>query len=211
MDTTTLLFGIPTITLAGWALVKRFFGDYLSEKGKNQATREDIAEITRIVEGAKQSFNQDFARLTEELRAQTSLRMLAAEKRLEAHQEVYQLWRQLVDGIHSEDSERRQLLKQQCLNFHFTKCLYLDSTVREAFIAAITSFDIHPDLLRSPQINPMIDRTMMTKEIQDNFRRVERLGKAITDACELPAIAGKARTFTDQAPTRIDGEFRHQG
>lgn len=200
MDTTTLLFGIPTITLAGWAFVKRFFGDYLSEKGKNRATREDIAEITRIVEEAKKSFTQDLARLAEELRAQTSLRMLAAEKRLEAHQEVYQLWRQLVDGIHTENSERRQLLKQQCLDFHFKKCLYLDPTVREAFIAAITSFDVHPDLLRSPQVNPMIDRSMITKAIQDNFRRVERLGEAITGACELPSIAGKARTFNDQAP-----------
>lgn len=200
MDTTTLLFGVPAITLAGWALVKRFFGDYLSEKGKNLATREDIAEITRIVEEAKLSFNEDLARLIEGLRAQTSLRLLAAEKRLEAHQEVYQLWRQLIDGIHAEDSERRQLLKQRCLNFHFKMCLYLDPTVREAFIDAITSFDVHPDLLRSPQVNPMIDGAMITKAIQDNFHRVERLGKAITDACELPSIAGKARTFSDQAP-----------
>ena len=90
MDTLTLLLGIPMITVAIWALVKRFLGDYLGEKAKNLATREDIGAITRIVQETKQTFAQDLARLSEELRAQTSMRLLAAEKRLEAHQEVYQ-------------------------------------------------------------------------------------------------------------------------
>lgn len=195
MEILALLLGTPTLTVMGWALVQRYFGDYLGEKGKNLATREDIGAITRIVEETKQTFAQDLARLSEELRAQTSLRLLAAEKRLEAHQEVYQLWRQLVDGIHAEEPERRKQLKAQCLDFHFKKCLYLDPTVREAFVDAITSFDVHPDLLRSPEVNPAIDRAMIAGTIQENFRRVERLGKAITDACELPSIAGKAQTF----------------
>lgn len=44
-------------------------GKYAEEKGKNQATKEDIGEITKIVKDIK----SEFAKQTEELRAQLSL------------------------------------------------------------------------------------------------------------------------------------------
>ncbi|WP_157007698.1 hypothetical protein [Xenophilus azovorans] len=39
-----------------WLVLKFFVSSYLAEKGKNLATKEDIAEITRKIEGVKSEY-----------------------------------------------------------------------------------------------------------------------------------------------------------
>jgi hypothetical protein len=51
-------FGAGALVAGGVAylVVKHFLSSYLSEKGKNLATREDIEEITRKVEGVRTQY-----------------------------------------------------------------------------------------------------------------------------------------------------------
>jgi hypothetical protein len=39
-----------------WVLCRHFFSSYLSEKGKNLATQEDVASITKSLDSAKAEF-----------------------------------------------------------------------------------------------------------------------------------------------------------
>ena len=69
-----------------------YLGTYLREKGKNLATSEDISKITDKVEEVKRQHQE----VIENLKAGHQLRMLAAERRLQAHQEAFVLWRKIL-------------------------------------------------------------------------------------------------------------------
>ena len=60
-------FGLGAVATAvvGLFLLKHYLPAYLSEKGKNLATKEDIAEITREVERVRHEYNA----ILEELKA----------------------------------------------------------------------------------------------------------------------------------------------
>ena len=104
-----ILFAAILLVATGVALLlwRSFFPSYLSEKGKNLATKEDIAEITKQVEGAKEIYSTRLKELEhqnalvlEQLKAQQQLRLAAVERRLAAHQEAFTLWRRLVNAAH---------------------------------------------------------------------------------------------------------------
>ncbi|MDW0116949.1 hypothetical protein QTL97_08385 [Sporosarcina thermotolerans] len=54
----TMMYGIVPIlvTLVGGLLLKNYLPNYMNEKGKNHATKEDIADITRRTEEVKSEF-----------------------------------------------------------------------------------------------------------------------------------------------------------
>ena len=84
--------GILVAGLITWLLLKHYVPSYLNEKGKNLATKEDVAAITHEVERVRLEYNT----LIEEVRARNQLRMAALDKRLQAHQEAFALWRKLT-------------------------------------------------------------------------------------------------------------------
>ena len=93
-----------------WLVVRSFFPSYLGEKGKNLATKEDIAGITQKVEEVKETYAKRLKELEhqnaivlEQLRSHEQLRLVAVERRLTAHQEAFTLWRRLVAAAHSDD------------------------------------------------------------------------------------------------------------
>ncbi|WP_202619763.1 hypothetical protein, partial [Escherichia coli] len=93
-------FGAGALVAGGIAylVVKYFLSSYLSEKGKNLATREDIEEITRMVEGVR----TQYMALVEELKARHQLRLAAVDRRLQAHQDAFALWRKIMAATHTE-------------------------------------------------------------------------------------------------------------
>ncbi|MDX5367102.1 MAG: hypothetical protein LPK88_11720, partial [Alphaproteobacteria bacterium] len=124
-----------------------WFGAYLSKKGENLATKEDISAITHLQEGVK----HEFQTLIEQMRATASMRMAAVEKRLAAHQEAYSLWLRLFFDVHSERNNERIA---DCERWWEANNLYLDPTVRLAFKDACRAAHIHSSLLagdRSPE------------------------------------------------------------
>ena len=68
-----------------YLLIKTFLPSYLSEKGKNLATKEDIASITDKVESIK----TDYAKVIEELRINNQLKLSEIERVKSIKKEVY--------------------------------------------------------------------------------------------------------------------------
>lgn len=80
-------FGLGAVIGAGiiFLLLKSFLPSYLSEKGRNLATKEDIAAITDKVESVK----TDYAKVLEELRSNNQLKLAEIEREKNIKKEVY--------------------------------------------------------------------------------------------------------------------------
>jgi len=110
-------------------LLKSFIPTYLSKKAENLATREDIAKITDEIERIKSQYSV----LIEELKAKHQLRMAALDRRLQVHQEAYQLWRKINTFLGTEKIED---VVFECNIWWGKNCLYLEPEAREAFLKA---------------------------------------------------------------------------
>ena len=122
-------FGLAAFVAAvvGLLLMKHYLPGYLSEKGKNLATKEDIAAITDKVESVHHQYNA----LLEELKARHQLRTASLDRRLQAHQEAFTHWRALIAGP-NESGEA----VIACQTWWEKNCLYLEPEVRQAFVEA---------------------------------------------------------------------------
>ena len=68
-----------------YMIVKSFIPSYLSEKGKNLATKEDIRTITNEIESVK----SDYAEVLEEIKSENQLKLAAIEREKTIKKEVY--------------------------------------------------------------------------------------------------------------------------
>jgi len=171
--------------LAGM-FVRHLIAPYLAEKGKNLATREDIGEITRTVESVKAVFQRDASELQETLKASTSLRFLAAEKRLEVHQQGFYLASQMLQRAFEDDITKRSHFEAECADFWQRNCLYLDKTVQEAFPDAAAAFHIHMEMVQD--YRGMGEA--FTEKVKANMQQIRALVEAIKKAVDLPSIGG---------------------
>jgi hypothetical protein len=114
-----------------YLLIKNHLGSYLTEKGKNLATKEDIADITDKVRSVEHQYNV----LIHDLQSKQQLRMAALDKRLHAHQEAFALWRLMSARKNSEI----ETAITNCEEWWRNNCLYLEPEVREAFVTAYIS------------------------------------------------------------------------
>ena len=90
MEYISLILNVLTfilICMAGW-LITKYFPSYFSEKGKNLATKEDIEEITRIVEDVKSKVSVNIELIKWELSKKATVHRLAAEKEFQALTEI---------------------------------------------------------------------------------------------------------------------------
>jgi hypothetical protein len=80
-------FGVGAILGGGvlFYLMKSYIPAYLSEKGKNLATKEDIAAITEEMEAVKSGY----AKILEEVRVSNQLKISAIEREQNMKREVY--------------------------------------------------------------------------------------------------------------------------
>ncbi|BCZ77008.1 hypothetical protein PTKU64_06830 [Paraburkholderia terrae] len=170
------------LTLIGSAF-GAYYGNYLREKGKNLATREDIGHITSIVEDIK---NQH-AKELEALKAHQQMRVAALDRRLEAHQEAFALWRRLYATAHEDGI--RELVKE-CQTWWEKNCLYLEPAAREAFSKAYIAAGSHQGYLR--MADP--DRSSQAVElIMRNWQAVEDAGNIIVESVALPGLTNAER------------------
>lgn len=79
--------GLGAVIGAGvvYLIFKFFLPSYLSEKGKNLATKEDVASITNKVEAVR----TDYAKVLEELRSNNQLKLAEIEREKSIKKEVY--------------------------------------------------------------------------------------------------------------------------
>lgn len=158
-------------------LLKSFLPAYLAEKGKNLATREDIADITEKIEKVK----SEYASILEELKAHHQLRLAALDRRLAAHQEAFVLWRELLKTVHTAEVGKTVL---KCQDWWEKNCLYLSERVRESFSAAYSAAHSHHAYVQS--------RTD-AKLVQENWALITKAGNDIIAAVQLPGLTASER------------------
>jgi hypothetical protein len=179
-------FGAGAIVTAvvAYLLIKFYLSSYLAEKGKNLATREDIAAITDKVENVR----TQYATLIEELKAKHQLRLAAVDRRLQTHQEAFTLWRKLMAATYTEDIGNVVL---ECQSWWERNCIYLEPTVREAFVSSYGAAHGHDALVRS---------RAEVKIVKESWARITGFPNILFKAVQLPTLSqleAKALGFTD--------------
>ena len=82
--------------------VKGYFPSYMKEKGKNAATKEDIEDITQIIESIKQSNAKDI----EQLKSNLSNEDKILEKRREVYEDIVESLRLFISGHSANDKQK---------------------------------------------------------------------------------------------------------
>lgn len=129
--------GYLVAAIAGGML--SYLGGYLAEKGKNRATKDDIKAITDSIEGVK----AEYTRQMEQLRAVHQLRFVAAEKRLQAHQEAFTQWSEIMQLITAQRREDALTRLEDFKTWHSRSNVYLAPNSRaqyDRFVGGVSFF-----------------------------------------------------------------------
>lgn len=170
-------------------LIASGLGAYVAHKGRNLATKEDIANITRKVEEVKVVF----AAQLEEQAQQNRLRLAALDKRLEVHQQAYVLWRKLLSAVYTDHVVD---VVVECQNWWIANCIYLNAEVRDAFVTAWLAAGRHRDLLRSQG-----DQAAVYK----NWDELQACGDAVLRSAGLPGFGAHEKEQVKTLGERGDG------
>jgi hypothetical protein len=169
------------LALIGSALGTYLTG-YLTEKGKGLATKEDIGRVTTIVEEIKA---QHAAEL-ENLKSENQLKMAALDKRLQAHQEAFALWRRIYQAVHTDEIGA---VVSQCQAWWDSNCLYLSQDARQAFSDAYWYAGLHKGYMNVP-----VRDAQASELVIQNWAKIEAAGQIILNAVALPGLTPAERS-----------------
>ena len=122
-------------------ILKFYLSSYLTGKGKSLATRQDTAAITEKVE----SVCTQYATLIQELKARQQLRLATVGRCFQAHQEAFAFWRKLMSAWHTDQIGEEAT---ECQAWWEQNRIYVEPTVREAFVSAYGAAPGHNALVR---------------------------------------------------------------
>lgn len=168
------VWGLPFLGFLFWWW-KNFFSSYASKKGENLATREDIGKITVEVEKVRMDFNSKL----EELKAHHQLRVMAAERRIEVHQQAFNKWRQLYVSVNGGMVNDMMAQSADCMQWVFDNYVYLEEKAREDFSNAIK----HVFFLVGNA-----EMFLAPGQISVSLKILEEAQKSILAAVTLPAL-----------------------
>jgi hypothetical protein len=171
-----VLTGLISGIVVFFLLLKYFFLSYATEKGKNLATKQDITEITNKVEEVKHQYNL----IIEQFKGLHQLRLAALDKRLEAHQKAFSLWRELSSSIMNEKDV--MIIALKCEDWWWENCLYLDAEPREAFWSAF-------------RLAPSNYHKLPPEEKKETRKDLDKAFLSIEKAVQLPPINIKLDDF----------------
>jgi hypothetical protein len=105
METLSLVVSVGTLCafIVGGLLLKGFLPSYVTEKGKNKASKEDLKELTGIVEDVRTANAEALERLKSDLVAEGHV----TERRRAAYEEICAGLRVFVAG-HDQDTEAKE-------------------------------------------------------------------------------------------------------
>ena len=162
-----------------------YFGTYVRKKAENKALHEDLEKITDKVEGVRSLYAERMENISHQNRLiieQSSrrhqLRLAALEKRLDAHQQAYTLWRKLVDVVHKEDQVNSVVM--ECQDWWNKNCLYLEADARKAFVHAYLTAGDHHSLVKTHA---------PADDVKNSWAIIMFPGKLLVEGVELPPIA----------------------
>ena len=168
-------------------LLKSFVPSYLSEKAKNLATREDVAEITRKIEAVK----TEYAAVVESIKATHQLRLAALDQRLKVHQQAFALWRKVV--AHTYDDGIGAVVLE-CQEWWEQNCLFLEPAARDAFVSAYSAASTHQELVRGG--------LGQLEAIQASWKHIIDAGQTITKSVQLPGLTDIERKELQEVEAR---------
>src|SRR4051812_9342028 len=93
------------VTQVVLALILMIHQSYLAQKGKNKADKEDIEELTKIVEGVKSDFLREHAKITSNLDVLKDRRgktYTQAQQAIINFYSAYNEWLEMVSGVNPE-------------------------------------------------------------------------------------------------------------
>jgi hypothetical protein len=180
--------------------VRTFFPAYLGRKGQNLADKEDIAAITRQIEGVKneytmlvEQFKAERAMLVEQFKAKHQLRVAAVDKRLAAHQQAFTLWRRLLAVLWEGDMAT---VVTECHKWWNENCLYLEPQARDAFSVAFLLAPSHRQLVEGMAFHG----TRYSADIDDRVNKILAAGTVIVESVQLPGLTEEeARALKKEA------------
>lgn len=114
-------------------------------------------------------------------------RLAAIDKRLQAHQEAFALWRKLLSHVYNDNIGSTAL---ECQNWWDNNCLYLDEKARKAFRSAYMSATDHHDFVKNHA---------EAKLIKDNWNVIIAAGTALTEAVALPPVGELVEELGNEA------------
>lgn len=162
-----------------------FLGGYLAEKGKGRATKEDVATVTDLVEEVRSEYLKEL----EDLKAHHQLRMVAAEKRLLAHQQAHLWW---VKLNYEFENGSLQILEDQaslCKEWYDENCVFLAPTSREAFVDMYCSvLDARKEMAKGDEADQAL--------IDENETRFERARVTFLHDVELPHMSTRKNSVS---------------
>ena len=129
-----------------------------------------------------------FSSKLEKVRVGHQLKMAEIERRLQAHQEAFGLWSEMIK---TNDNEDFKLLHARCSSWWDNNCLYLDPNVRSEFVSSITAMKLHHDLVQRDEPSQM------------TFADIEKLHKAIFEATLLPPMTPSESGYLDSIASWI--------
>jgi hypothetical protein len=183
MNTSMAMQLVNYVIIAGVAGAGAYFGAYLRRKAENRAQREDIKNLTKLVESIRAEYAQQLETLAQSNREilaassqQHQMRLAVLEERFRAHQQAYTLCRELFHTVHTERITDAVIKAQ---NWWDQNCLYLDADARDAFWRGIRAAGLHADLLRS---------RADSRIIQENWKKIEDAQQALERSVALPPI-----------------------
>lgn len=163
-----------------------FLSGYGSRKGQNTADKEDVANLTKLVEEVK----SEFASILEDKKTSNQLRLAALNERLKAHQEAFALWRKLYGATHKENITQ---IVMECQDWWDKNCLYLEPDAREAFSRAYWCAGMHKQLL-----NPAVRDSDSAKLVTDNWNRITAAGEIIVKCAALPGLTSEEKKKVEE-------------
>jgi hypothetical protein len=190
---------VQSVLLIVASAIGAFLGSLIREHAKNWAALRTIRKLTRAVEDIKTDNAKQLAELAhqnaillEQLKAQNQLRFAALDKRLNAHQEAFTLWRRLLSRAHENDIHE---VVRECHDWWEKNCLYLEPTARNAFNQAFWSASHHKVLL-----DTQFRDDALIESIKRNWAAIQDAGSIIMDAASLPAINDSERQKLIETP-----------
>lgn len=171
-----LSFAGTVAALIVWNLARSYIPGYLTEKGRNLATKEDIEGITRRIEEVKHTY----ASSLEDQKQRGQLRFAALDRRLEVAQQAYIHWWNLLRAVHTADIGAEVM---KCQDFWVKNRLYLSEEVAFAFRRAYMAAGDHESLKEASRH----DKSLLT-EVRENFKHITEAGDIIVRSVAIPSL-----------------------
>jgi hypothetical protein len=190
MDTSLAVLsyaGTATVAFLVGNALKPFLSGYSARKGENLATKEDVAGITQLVKEVEHKFDM----ITERFRETSALRLAAVERRLQAHQEAFSLWRQLLAVLHKRDRGDSELAEKvvNCQTWWENNCLYLSPEARLSFVDAYQAALDYQHFVQRHRYASTAERIKEALKSQmETWKRISEAGNVLLESMDLPPL-----------------------